>query len=128
MSDGGNRMVEYHSRPRPPHDYSYAFLHVGSVTVDGTFLACRFLLAVSASVQSAVGIVEQLLTFPAQAAVAFLLVAIETYHLLYHRFFFVYSFVHVLCLFNFPLLDYGSMVFLSVTYMPTSMHAAPIRK
>lgn len=61
----------------------------------GAFLAGRLILAVAASVQSAVGIIQQ---FPAcwtQLGIPFTFSAVQTYHLLYHGLLFLYaSIVH----------------------------------
>ena len=91
MPDGSYRMIEYHSRPRPSHDHSYLFLHLRSVAVYGALLAGRLMLPVTASVQSAVGIVQQFPALRTQFGMAFMFPAIQTNHLLDHRFFLLFA-------------------------------------
>ena len=62
MSDGSERMVEYHPWSRPTHDRPDSFLHFRSVAVDWAFLAGGLLLAIAAAVESAVGIIQQIPT------------------------------------------------------------------
>ena len=91
MPDGSYRMIEYHSRSRPSHDPSYLFLHLRSVAVYGALLAGWLMLPVTASVQSAVGIVQQFPALRTQFGMAFMFPAIQTNHLLDHRFFFIFA-------------------------------------
>ena len=91
MPDGSYRMIEYHSRSRPSHDPSYLFLHLRSVAVYGALLAGWLMFPVPASVQSAVGIVQQFPALRTQFGMAFMFPAIQTNHLLDHRFFFLFA-------------------------------------
>ena len=91
MPDGSYRMIEYHSRSRPSHDPSYLFLHLRSVAVYGALLAGWLMFPVPASVQSAVGIVQQFPALRTQFGMAFMFPAIQTNHLLDHRFFFIFA-------------------------------------
>lgn len=59
--------------------------------MDWTFPASRFIVAVAASVKPGMSIVQQFLTIWAYQSVTFLFPAIQTYHLLYHSFFFLYA-------------------------------------
>ena len=60
MSDGSQWMMEYHPRSRPAHAGPYLFLHLRSIAMDGAFLAGRLVITETASVKSAVGIIQQL--------------------------------------------------------------------
>ena len=62
MSNGCKWMINYHPWSRPTHDRPDSFLHLRSIAMCGAFLAGRLILAVTASVKSAVGIIQQLLT------------------------------------------------------------------
>ena len=60
------------------------------------FLACWFMLAITASVESAAGIVQQCLAAWAKCSISFMFPAVQTYHLLHHRlFFFNASVIHL---------------------------------
>ena len=61
MFDGCNWMVDNHSWPRPSHYHSDTLFHFRSIAMHRTFLAGVLLLAKTASVESAVGIVQQFL-------------------------------------------------------------------
>ena len=61
MFDGCNWMVDNHSWPRPSHYHSDTLFHLWSIAMHRTFLAGGLLLAKTASVESAVGIVQQFL-------------------------------------------------------------------
>ena len=61
MFDGCNWMVDNHSWPRPSHYHSDTLFHLWSIAMHRTFLAGGLLLAKTASVESAVGIVQQIL-------------------------------------------------------------------
>lgn len=61
MFDGCNWMVDNHSWSRPSHYYPDTLFHLWSIAMHRTFLACGFVLAKTASVESAVGIVQQFL-------------------------------------------------------------------
>ena len=61
MFDGCNWMVDNHSWPRPSHYHSDTLFHLWSIAMHRTFLAGVLLLAKTASVESAVGIVQQFL-------------------------------------------------------------------
>ena len=89
--DGCHGMIEHHPWPRPSHDIPDALLHLRTVAMDGAFLACRFPFAVTAPVQSGMGILQQFTTFRAHLAVAFLFPAIQAYHLFHDLLFFRYT-------------------------------------
>ena len=61
MFDSCNWMVDNHSWPRPSHHHSDTLFHFRSIAMHRTFLACGLALAKTASVKSAVGIVQQIL-------------------------------------------------------------------
>ena len=61
MFDSCNWMVDNHSWPRPSHYYPDTLFHLRTIAMHRTFLACGLLLAKTASVESAVGIVQQFL-------------------------------------------------------------------
>ena len=93
MPDGCKGMIEYHPRSCPSHDHPYSFLHFRTVAMCGAFLAGGLILTVTASVQSVVGIIQQFPAVRAQLVMSFILPAIQAYHLLHHRLFFLYAFV-----------------------------------
>ena len=100
MFDGCNWMVDNHSWPRPSHYYPDTLLHLWSIAMHRTFLAGGFLLAKTASVKSAMGIVQQFLATWAQIVMPLVFPAIQAYHLLHHCFLFlytsiIYSFIHL---------------------------------
>ena len=57
MPDGSKGIIEYHPGACPTHYSPDTLFHLWPIAVDGAFLACRLLSAVTASVKSAVGIV-----------------------------------------------------------------------
>ena len=61
MFDGCNWMVDNHSWPRPSHHHPDTLFHFWSIAMHRTFLAGGLLLAKTASVKSAMGIVQQFL-------------------------------------------------------------------
>ena len=61
MSDGGKWMIEHHPRSRPSHDHPDSFLHLRPIAMDWAFLAGRFVITITTSVKSAVGILQQFL-------------------------------------------------------------------
>ena len=89
---GGSWMIENHPRSRPSHDYPDSFLHLSPITMNWAFLAGGLILAVTAFVKTAVGITQQFLTFWTQLCMSFILSTIQTYHLLHHSLFFLYTF------------------------------------
>ena len=76
MPDRRHRMVKHHPRAGPAHDGADALLHVFAVAVDGTLLACGFVLAEFAAVQPLEGVIQK---FGAPAA-EFFVPAIHSYH------------------------------------------------
>ena len=96
MFDGCNWMVDNHSWPRPSHYYPDTLFHLRTIAMHRTFLAGGLLLAKTASVESAVGIVQQFLATWAQFVISFASPAIQTNHLLHHcLFFFNASMLHL---------------------------------
>lgn len=61
MFDSCNWMVDNHSWPRPSHHHPDTLFHLRTIAMHRTFLAGGLLLAKTASVESAVGIVQQFL-------------------------------------------------------------------
>ena len=61
MFDSCNWMIDNHSGPRPSHHHSDTLFHFRSIAMHRTFLAGGLLLAKTASVKSAMGIVQQFL-------------------------------------------------------------------
>ena len=59
MPDRRHRMVKHHPRAGPAHDGADALLHVFAVAVDGTLLACGFVLAEFAAVQPLEGVIQK---------------------------------------------------------------------
>ena len=98
MTEGSKRMMEDHPWPGPSHDLPDSLFHLRPVAMDGTFLASGLILAETASVQTAMGIVQQ------QFGMSFALPAIEAYHLLHHRLFFLYVSAHRYRYNSFPFL------------------------
>lgn len=90
MSDGGNRMIQYHSRACPTHHFAYSLPHIGTIAVDRAFTASGLVLAELAMRESQLGILQQLCACRAQLSVTFLLTAVQTYHLLHDLLFFPY--------------------------------------
>lgn len=90
MTEGSKRMMKDHPWPGPSHDLPDSLFHLRPVAMDGTFLASGLILAETASVQAAMGIVQQLPAAGAQFGMSFALPAIEAYHLLHYRLFFLY--------------------------------------
>ena len=92
MANGGNGMIEYHTRPGPSHDGANAFPHLRPIAVDGALLASGFVRSEAAAVQTAMGIEQEFLTLRTEACMPLPSSAIQTYHLLNHGFFFLYAF------------------------------------
>lgn len=81
-------MVEQHARTGIAHYRTHPFTHTGAVTMDGTLLAGRLLLAIAAMRKACVGILQQLPAVGAKRGVAFSTAAIQGNHLLHHALFF----------------------------------------
>ena len=84
-------MIAHHPWPRPSHDLPDSFLHLRPIAMNWAFLAGGFILTVTTSVKSAMGIIQQCPTVWTQFGMPFMLLAVQTYHLLHHRFFFFYA-------------------------------------
>ena len=96
MFDSCNWMVDNHSWSRPSHYNSDTLFHLWPIAMHRAFLACGLMLAITASVESAVGIIQQCLAAWAKCSISFIFPAIQTYHLLHHRlFFFNASMLHL---------------------------------
>ena len=100
MFDSCNWMVDNHSWSRPSHYNSDTLFHLWPIAMHRAFLACGLLLAKTASVESALGIVQQCLAAWAKCSISFIFPAIQTYHLLHHRLFFfnasvIHCFIHL---------------------------------
>ena len=91
MSDGRKGIIEYHPGACPTHYSPDTLFHLWPIAVDGAFLACRLLSAVTASVKSAAGIVRQLSPSRTQLDVSFVLPTIQPYHLFHNRLLFLYA-------------------------------------
>ena len=82
MPQGGYRVVEQHARPCVAHHEAHPFLHLRLVAMDGAEAAGGFSFAEAATGQACMGIGQQFATRRTQFSVAFLVAAIQTYHLL----------------------------------------------
>ena len=102
MFDGSNRVIDNHSWSRPSHHHSDSFFHLWFIAMHGALFACGLLLAKTASVKSAEGIVKQLLAIGAQFGITFMLTAIQAYHLFHHSFFFLNARVSLVKLIKLP--------------------------
>ena len=91
MANGGNGMIEYHARPSPSHDLTYALFHLRPIAVDGALLTRRFICTKAAVLQAAMGIKQEFLALRAEARIALLASAVQAYHLLDHGLLFLYA-------------------------------------
>ena len=94
MFDGGNGVIEHHSRTCPTHHFAYALPHLGPVAMDGAFLTSGLVIAELAMPEPCIGILQQLRARRTQILVPLLPPAIEPYHLLHHLLFFRYPAHH----------------------------------
>lgn len=75
-------MVEQHTWPCIAHNEAHPFLHLRLVAMDGAEAAGWFFFAKVATGQACMGIGQQFVAGRTQLPVAFLVAAIQTYHLL----------------------------------------------
>lgn len=81
-------MIKQHPWTGIAHDRAHLSAHTGTVAMDRTLLAGRFLFAVAAMRKACAGILQQFLAIGAKRGVPFLMAAIQGNHLLYHALFF----------------------------------------